>query len=170
MTVNARDFFKGSDTGSPEREATQGFYPHICRQHKATRVGNTKQHASATQNNTRRGSCLKTGQHSIFVIIRRIKNWYTYVGYHKLMILYTLWSNIFNIRIIIIIIDNKKNKQYGIFDTESKIIHFMVIYIYNYKNKVLACFQTKPRVGNTKQHASATQSNTRPCVALCRCT
>ena len=54
------------------------------------------------------GSCLKTGQHSIFVIIRKIINWYTYVGYRKLMILYTLWSNIFNIGIIIIIIDNKK--------------------------------------------------------------
>ena len=39
------------------------------------------------------------------------------------MILYTLWNNIFNIRIIIIIIDNKKINS--IFDTESKIIHFM---------------------------------------------
>ena len=35
----------------------------------------------------------------------------TYVGYRKLMILYTLWSNIFIIRIIIII-GNKKKKQY----------------------------------------------------------
>ena len=60
---------------------------------------------------------------TFFVIIRKIKNWYTYVGYRKLMILYTLWSNIFNIRIIIIIIDIKKN---SIFDMESKIIiHFM---------------------------------------------
>ena len=60
------------------------------------------------------GSCLKTGQHSIFVIIRKIKNWYTYVGYRKLMILYSLWSNIFIIRIIIIIIigNKKKIKQY----------------------------------------------------------
>ena len=58
------------------------------------------------------GSCLKTDQHSIFVIIRKIKNWYMYVGYHKLMILYSLWSNIFIIRIIIIIIGNKKIKQY----------------------------------------------------------
>ena len=58
------------------------------------------------------GSCLKTGQHSIFVIIRKIKNWYTYVGYRKMMILCTLWSNIFIIRIIIIIIGNKKIKQY----------------------------------------------------------
>ena len=65
------------------------------------------------------GSCLKTDQHSIFVIIRKIKNWYTYVGYRKLMIFYTLWSNIFNIGIIIIIIDNKiKN---SISDTESKL-------------------------------------------------
>ena len=40
------------------------------------------------------------------------KNWYTYVGYHKLIILYSLWSNIFIIRIIIIIIGNKKIKQY----------------------------------------------------------
>ena len=39
-----------------------------------------------------------------------------------MMILCTLWSNIFNIRIIIIIIDNKKINS--IFDTESKIIHF----------------------------------------------
>ena len=67
-------------------------------------------------------SCLKTSQHSIFGIIRKIKNGYKYVGYRKLMILYTLWSNIFNIRIIIIIIDNKKN---SIFDTESKMIHFI---------------------------------------------
>ena len=69
------------------------------------------------------GSCLKTGQHVIFVIIRKIKNGYTYVGYHKLMILYSLWSNIFSIRIIIIIIGNKKINS--IFDTKSKIIHFM---------------------------------------------
>ena len=68
-------------------------------------------------------SCLNTGQHSIFGIIRKIKNGYTYVGYRKLMILYTLWSKIFNIRIIIIIIDNKKINS--IFDTESKMIHFM---------------------------------------------
>ena len=60
---------------------------------------------------TKLGSCLKTGQHSIFVIIRKIKNGYTYVGYRKMMILCTLWSNIFIIRIIIII-GNKKNKQY----------------------------------------------------------
>ena len=48
-----------------------------------------------------------------FVIIRKIIiNWYTYVGYRKMMILYSLWSNIFIIRIIIIIIGNKKIKQY----------------------------------------------------------
>ena len=40
------------------------------------------------------------------------------------MILYSLWSNIFIIRIIIIIIGNKK-KLNSIFDTESKIIQFM---------------------------------------------
>ena len=39
------------------------------------------------------------------------------------MILYSLWSNIFIIRIIIIIISNKKLNS--IFDTESKIIQFM---------------------------------------------
>ena len=39
------------------------------------------------------------------------------------MILYTLWSIIFIIRIIIIIIGNKKLNS--ILDTESKIIHFM---------------------------------------------
>ena len=39
------------------------------------------------------------------------------------MILYSLWSNIFIIRIIIIIIGNKKLNS--IFDTESKIIQFM---------------------------------------------
>ena len=38
------------------------------------------------------------------------------------MILYTLWSNILIIRIIIIIVNKKLN---SIFDTESKIIHFM---------------------------------------------
>ena len=52
------------------------------------------------------------------------KNWYTYVGYYKLMILYSLWSNIFIIRIVVIIIGNKK-KLNSIFDTESKIIQFM---------------------------------------------
>ena len=41
------------------------------------------------------------------------------------MILYTLWSNIFNIRIIVIIIIDKKIKINSIYDTESKIIHFM---------------------------------------------
>ena len=45
-----------------------------------------------------------------------------YVGYRKLMISYTLWINIFIIRIIIIIVNKKLN---SIFDTESKIIHFM---------------------------------------------
>ena len=40
------------------------------------------------------------------------------------MILYSLWSNIFIIRIIIIIIIGNK-KINSIFDTESKIIHFM---------------------------------------------
>ena len=40
-----------------------------------------------------------------------------------MMILSTLWSNIFIIRIIIIIIGNKKINS--ILDTESKIIHFM---------------------------------------------
>ena len=39
------------------------------------------------------------------------------------MILYTLRSNIFIIRIIIII--GNKKKLNSIFDTESKIIHFM---------------------------------------------
>ena len=39
------------------------------------------------------------------------------------MILCTLWSNIFSIRIIIIITGNKKINS--ILDTESKIIHFM---------------------------------------------
>ena len=38
------------------------------------------------------------------------------------MISYTLWSNIFIIRIIIIIVNKKLN---SIFDTESKIIHLM---------------------------------------------
>ena len=57
------------------------------------------------------GSCLKTGQHANFVIIRKIKNWYTYVGYCKMMILCTLWSNNFIIRIKIII-GKKKIKQY----------------------------------------------------------
>ena len=52
------------------------------------------------------------------------KNCYTYVGYYKLMILYSLWSNIFIIRIVVIIIGNKK-KLNSIFDTESKIIQFM---------------------------------------------
>ena len=33
------------------------------------------------------------------------KNWYTYVRYRKLMIAYTLWSNIIIIRIIIIIVN-----------------------------------------------------------------
>ena len=41
-----------------------------------------------------------------------------------MMILCTLWSNIFIIRIIIIIICNKK-KLNSILDTESKIIHLM---------------------------------------------
>ena len=47
---------------------------------------------------------------------------------------------IFNIRIIIIIIGNKKINS--IFDTESKIIHFMVSN--KFINKVLASFQTRP--------------------------
>ena len=68
------------------------------------------------------GSCLKTGQHFIFVIIMKIKKWYTYVGYRKLMILYTLWSNIFNIRIMIIIIDNKK-KQYLRYEIKNYIFY-----------------------------------------------
>ena len=62
------------------------------------------------------------------------------------MILYTLWSNIFIIKIIIIICIKKIN---SIFDTESKIIHFMGSnWLYNYENK--ACFQTRP--GKTKEH------------------
>ena len=57
------------------------------------------------------GSCLKTGQHSIFVIIRKIKKtvhvcWIPYL----LMILQTLCINIFINGIVII--GNKKFKQY----------------------------------------------------------
>ena len=53
-------------------------------------------------NKIKKGSCLKTGQHSIFVIKRKIKKimhicWIPYL----LMILMTLWSNVFIIRIII---------------------------------------------------------------------
>ena len=52
-----------------------------------------------------------------------LKNWYTYVGYHKLMILYSLWSNIFIIRIIIIIIGNKEMKQYLWYETQNSTIY-----------------------------------------------
>ena len=47
-----------------------------------------------------------------------------------MMILCTLWSNNFIIRIIIIIIGNKKKKLNSILDTESKITHFMGSNIY----------------------------------------
>ena len=58
------------------------------------------------------GSCLKTGQHSIFVIIRKIKQLIHVCWIPQIDDLYSLWSNIFIIRIIIIIIGNKKIKQY----------------------------------------------------------
>ena len=53
-------------------------------------------HFPATYN-PKLGSCLKTGQHSIFVIKRKIKKimhvcWIPYL----LMILMTLWSNVFH--------------------------------------------------------------------------
>ena len=60
------------------------------------------------------------------------------------MILYSLWSSIFNIRIIIIIIDNKKINS--IFDMESKMIHFMGSnkYIITTKIKCWPVFKQDP--------------------------
>ena len=64
------------------------------------------------------------------------------------MISYTLWSNIFIIRIIIIIVNKKLN---SIFDTESKIIHFMGSNKYIIaKIKCWPVFKQDPRTRATK--------------------
>ena len=90
------------------------------------------------------GSCLKTGQHFIFVIIYLLLpiNCTIWIPYQRYCLIFLLPITIIMILIMKILLHNEYKIINWWYPTY---VYQFFNFPYNYKNRVLACFQTRPQ-------------------------